>query len=465
MGISGLLVRFSVGNFRSFDDVQTFSLIAGNVRNHRARLYSARDFNLLKFAAVFGANASGKSNLIKAVQYAVFVLFGGMEHDFIESSRNGYYRLNPNNKDKNSYFEFEILIDNVLNAYGFEISVFHKKIKEEWLIRLEKTGENTQIYFRNTENGTSYFNKDYLNPEIEDRMSIYLDDYSHVTNKLFLAEVVSNKNKLYKNDNKLSVLRNVYEWIVHLDISFPNTPVSGYATLSGNDFSELLKALKSFDTGISNIISTEISKEQVFEKVDFQHQSQVNDEIEKLRKLNSGFSPKDSVVMRINLNGRFILISIEDGEPKFREVRFEHLGVSDVTFSLGEESDGTRRLLDLLSVLFARNGGVFIIDELDRSLHPQLTAHFVKTFLKMAINKNIQLLITTHESRLLNLNLLRQDEIYFIERSKEGTSNIILFDDFKERFDKKIDTAYLDGRYGAVPLFESVYPDYDSMED
>ena len=149
MGISGLLVRFSVGNFRSFDDVQTFSLIAGNVRNHRARLYSARDFNLLKFAAVFGANASGKSNLIKAVQYAVFVLFGGMEHDFIESSRNGYYRLNPNNKDKNSYFEFEILIDNVLYAYGFEISVFHKKIKEEWLIRLEKTGENTQIYFRN----------------------------------------------------------------------------------------------------------------------------------------------------------------------------------------------------------------------------------------------------------------------------------------------------------------------------
>ena len=134
-------------------------------------------------------------------------------------------------------------------------------------------------------------------------------------------------------------------------------------------------------------------------------------------------------------------------------------------FSLGEESDGTRRLLDLLSVLFARNGGVFIIDELDRSLHPQLTAHFVKTFLKMAIKKNIQLLITTHESRLLNLNLLRQDEIYFIERSKEGTSNIILFDDFKERFDKKIDTAYLDGRYGAVPLFESVYPDYDSMED
>lgn len=245
-------------------------------------------------------------------------------------------------------------------------------------------------------------------------MSIYLDDYSHVTNKLFLAEVVSNKNKLYKNDNKLSVLRNVHEWIFHLDISFPNTPVSCYATLSGNDFSELLKALKSFDTGISNIISTEISKEQVFEKVDFQHQSQVNDEIEKLRKLNSGFSPKDSIVMRINLNGRFILISIEDGEPKFREVRFEHLGVSDVTFSLGEESDGTRRLLDLLSVLFARDGGVFIIDELDRSLHPQLTAHFVKTFLKMATKKNIQLLITTHESRLLNLNLLRQDEIYFI---------------------------------------------------
>ncbi len=456
-----MLVRFSVGNFRSFDNIQTFSLITGNKDNHSKRLYTAPGFKLLKFATIFGANASGKSNLIKAVRYASLIILEGVESVFAERNRTCYYRLNSHNKDKKSYFEFEILIDDIVYAYGFEISVFNKKIKEEWLIRIEKTGE-TPIYTRNTEEGTSYFNENYLNSDNASRMAIYLEDYNHVTNKLFLTEIVSNKNELYKNNNRLSVLKNVYNWIYGLNILFPNTPVSGYDTLSSDDFSELLKALKGFDTGISHIIYNEISKEQALEKTDSDFKSLINDEIEKLRKLDSSENKK---VLKMNIEGRFILIFLEDDEPHFREVRFEHFNVSDVTFSLGEESDGTRRLLDLFSVLFAKDGGLFIIDELDRSLHPQLTVHFVKTYLQIASKRNIQLIITTHESRLLNLNLLRHDEIYFIERSKTGTSTIIMFDAFNERFGKKIDIAYLDGRYGAVPLFESVYPDFDNIED
>ena len=191
-----MLVRFNVGNFCSISDNQSFSMISGNVKNHKDRLYSAKDFKILKFASIFGANASGKSNLIKAIHYAVTILLQGTENSFADSNRNNYFRLNPSGKDRNSYFEFEILINDSVYAYGFEISIFEKKIKEEWLIRLGKNEDET-IFTRKTDDGTSYFNDNYLNSDIAGRMNIYLEDYRHVDYKLFLKEIVSNKARWF----------------------------------------------------------------------------------------------------------------------------------------------------------------------------------------------------------------------------------------------------------------------------
>ena len=125
---------------------------------------------------------------------------------------------------------------------------------------------------------------------------------------------------------------------------------------------------------------------------------------------------------------------------------------------MSEESEGSKRILDLLAVLVtSKENSVFVIDEIDRSLHPQLTLHFVENFLKLAKQRNIQLVITTHESHLLDLNILRQDEIFFVEKDFTGSSTIIPFDKFKERFDKRIEKACLNGRYGGVPLFETIF--------
>ena len=422
-----MLVRFSVGNFCSYNEHQTISLISGNVKNHSERLYFTRDFKLLKFAAIFGANASGKSNI-------------------------------------NSYFEFELLVDGEVYAYGFEICIFQKRIREEWLIKLDKSGD-TSIFTRNTDTGDFYFNDQYLNSQNTNRMQIYLDDNKYVTDKLFLAEIVSiNKSEIYKNESRLFLLKKIYGMISQINVSYPNTPVTGYESLSEDNFSELLNALRCFDTGISNIISKEISREQALDKLNSSQISYVDDAIEKLRILNSNGANRHNNTVRMNIDGRLILLSLIDSEPKFREIMFQHFNIPDAIFSLRDESDGTIRLLDLLSVIFANDSSIFIIDELDRSLHPQLTAHFIKTFMKIAERKNIQLIISTHESRLLDLKLLRQDEIYFVSRAESGSSVIIPFDTFKERFDKKIDVAYLDGRYGAVPMFNSIFPDLDDEE-
>ena len=161
------------------------------------------------------------------------------------------------------------------------------------------------------------------------------------------------------------------------------------------------------------------------------------------------------MVMRSNKD--FFIIKIGEDEISCQTIKFCHEN-EGMLFSLAEESDGTVRLLDLLEILLAGEGRTYVLDELDRCLHPSLTYTFVETFLKLAEKKNIQLIVTTHESRLLDFNLLRRDEVWFVNKRADGASNLYSLEEYNERFDKKIDRAYLEGRYGGVPIFNAVFP-------
>lgn len=460
-----MLSRFTVGNFRSFDKNQVLSLNAGIIQNHKERLYQTNNIKLLKFASIFGANGAGKSNFIKGMTYAQTVIIKGTDNKFIEERKNDYFRLNPNNKETPSFFEFEICLNNTIYIYGLEILMFAQKITKEWLHKQDKA-KDIIIFSRNADTGSSFFNEDYLNGDTFTRMSFYLEDFNHVTNKTFLSDIITNKNELYKSNSKLEILKDVYNWLFNLDISYPDTIITGYDCFSEKNIDELIDALRIFKTGISKVIKTKISKEQALDKVSSGTRRRIEDSIQKacLSDYNEDNSECESCGFRMSVNGRLIFVTFNNREPVFTEITFEHYNTKDVTFSLAEESDGTQRLLDLLSILFTKKeNSIFVIDEIDRSLHPQLTWKFIDNFLKYAEKKNIQLLITSHETHLLNLELLRQDEIFFAETTPTGNSVLYSFEKFKERFDKKIEKAYLEGRYGATPLFDSLY--YPSAED
>ena len=136
------------------------------------------------------------------------------------------------------------------------------------------------------------------------------------------------------------------------------------------------------------------------------------------------------------MNLQFVLIQLNE------VVYFEWAKNENVLFNIFEESDGTVRILDLLEVLLSGDGKTYVIDELDRCLHPSLTYRFVDTFLQLAARKNIQLIVTTHESRLLDFDLLRRDEIWFVNKRKSGESDIYSLEEYNARFDQKIDKAY-----------------------
>ena len=162
------------------------------------------------------------------------------------------------------------------------------------------------------------------------------------------------------------------------------------------------------------------------------------------------------IIMRSNRD--FFILNIDREENiTCKTIKFSH-GKKNILFELSEESDGTIRLLDLLEVLLAGTGKTYIIDELDRCLHPSLTYKFIDTFLELVSQKNIQLIVTTHESRLLDFDLLRRDEIWFVNKRKSGESDIYSLEEYNARFDQKIDKAYLEGRYGGVPVFNTVFP-------
>lgn len=114
--------------------------------------------------------------------------------------------------------------------------------------------------------------------------------------------------------------------------------------------------------------------------------------------------------------------------------------------------------MDLLEILLSDEGKTYVVDELDRCLHPSLTYKFIETYLKLAAKKNLQLIVTTHESRLLDFDLLRRDEIWFIDKRNTGESDIYSLEEYNTRFDQKIDKAYLEGRYGGVPVFNTIFP-------
>ena len=136
-----------------------------------------------------------------------------------------------------------------------------------------------------------------------------------------------------------------------------------------------------------------------------------------------------------------------------KTIEFEH-EAEHVYFSLNEESDGTARLLDLIEILFKiSNDSVYVIDEIDRCLHPAMTTKIIKLFLQMAEIRNTQLIITTHESLLLKDDLLRNDEISFMLKTSSGSTIIKSLDKYQLRADKKIYEALFDGTLEAIPQF------------
>ncbi|WP_022759423.1 AAA family ATPase [Butyrivibrio fibrisolvens] len=458
-----MLIRFNVRNFLSFasrPDGQTeeFSMIPGKVRSKREHLYEDRKLKLLKFAAIYGANASGKSNLVKAMDFARSTVIGGLPEGISEK----YCKSDVDNKNKKSYFEFEIKIDDCIYAYGFEVILSLRKFTSEWLVELIDEDNENNIFIRDIDNKIFEIGGPLKEAGLREKVENYLEDIRSDDSVLFLSMMNQNKKDLYKQYPSAKVMKKVFNWVKYqLDINYPDRPISNYSYMAKSDnVKEICRIISAFGTGITNFELVDVAPEKVLSKLpDFVRKDIVSDIEKGVKELKTSKKRKQTEIGLIMRSDKdfFILKVDRDENVECKTIQFAHNNINSL-FSLEEESDGTVRLLDLLEILLAGDNKTYVVDELDRCLHPSLTYKFVETFLEEATKKNIQLIVTTHESRLMDFDLLRRDEIWFVDKKKNGETDIYSLEEYNERFDKKIDKAYLEGRYGGVPIFSTVFP-------
>lgn len=408
---------FKVKNYTSFKNESILDMRATAYVQHASHIINIDEkTNLLKTTALYGANASGKSNLISAMFFFEQYIFSQFmnkkeNNDFYVSDQQIEIKLEPFmlSKDKNDASEFDIIfIHNKKQIqYGFECT--SKEVLNEWYFIDDK-----KVYERKGTDIT-YGNKyqKMLNaykkiPEGRLYLSVleyFLDDESKET---ILGDFIS----FFMN-----------EYNVFSEIIFESTVkrLAGSVILS-----EKLRKNKKYREKVERYLRL---IDVGIKRLDVQTEVITNE--------NTGKEKKEKIIRTVH--------DIYDGNDKI---------VSEKYFDLQQESTGTLRFLAYIQnvIEMIDKGGVFIVDEMSARLHPLLTKLIVDIF-QASSNTKAQLIFTTHDISLLNNNQFRRDEVMFVDKNEQGASSLFALSDMKVREDATFSKDYLQGKYGAIPIF------------
>lgn len=435
-----MLIRFTVENYCSFNERQVFSMAAGKHTRHKEQVVVANGKRLLKAGVVFGANASGKSNLIKAINFGKNVALKGIKNSM---TMNRHFRIDPIAINRPGVFQYDFLSNGHIYSYGFAISYTKNIFLSEWLYLCD---DNKEIcIFDRAEGERISTDLSFTNAEDEQRFTIYADDVTDNTS--FLAEICSHK---LRDIEEFDSFFEVLDWFTSLIIIFPQTKYRDLGQLFRNDENDSFgKLLNYFDTGIEEVITAVKPIEEVLA---FLPDNIKNDVIHDIQE---GFDEdnKKATTVDVTIIGKRFSFTKKDGVIVGSQLTMNHGNPTDL-FELDDESDGTRRLFDLIPLYQkGKENYVIFVDEIDRSFHTKLTLEFLQKFFEKTEGIKSQIIVTLHDSNVMNLNIFRQDEIWFVERKEDHSSEIYSLNKFKERFDHSVAKDYLLGRYGAVPNF------------
>ena len=441
-----MIINFRASNFLSFRDEVEFSALASLERQHRNRIFQSKTvgLNLLPTAAFYGGNGSGKSNLYKALQFAqkLVTQAGVKPEDVIDRE---CYRLDPECRTAPSTFGFDLLIGK--QCLRYEFSVTDKEVVAETLGFLNGD-EVKPIFQRQLKDGKDSWSENSfkaLKLNKQDQEFLHFKTRDTLKNQLFIAAI---------RGRNVAILEEVGNWfknrLVLLDPKCDFRPVE-IGLMQVEAFKAYcIESLGRAGTGIENLENLSVP----FDSAPIPQE--MRDHVAKALQNED----KHKIIMIRNPidRSRFIFLK-DEGEIKALKLTALHKDRDgrSINFELAEESEGTERLIDLLPAFFElsdpSSDKVFFIDELDRSLHTHLTRGLVESFLDSRTTESrAQMLFTTHDPLLLDQDLLRRDEIWFIDKRDDGHSELTSLSDFQGvRADKDIRKNYLIGRFAGVP--------------
>ena len=440
-----MLLKYIVSNFKSIGHSVEFSMIPTDDNTDERFLTKLKtkygDVDVLRRGAFFGPNASGKSTFVESIRFAKEYITDGQK-----SGKNTGVRQFKGNIEvlqETSLFQFVFYLDKYKAVFEYGFSLTPKRVSEEWLMLNTDKGF-VPLFTRTTdENGVTD-----IDIEAEFDESNSKDRQLADILKASMKENQKNQLFLYKlKENGIKRAERIVEWFESLQIIFPNSKIKWLPmrVREDEDFREFLsECLKKLDTGVNSISAAqrEIDFQDFAEKINLD--KEIVDEIENNK---SGI---------FNLGGKYYIFFEKNDKTVLIQLKFEHkLNDKSVKFNIDDESDGTKRLLDLLPILFQMNrksNAIYFVDEIDRSLHTKLSKYILKTFVENSQNQLSQIIFTAHDVNLINLRDFSKEEIWFIEKNNMGETALKPFSDFQTNDSQDIIKDYLNGRFGAVPV-------------
>lgn len=400
-----MLIQFSFKNFKSFKDETTLDMTASSIKEHLNKVIEKDNNKYLKVTAIYGANASGKSNVIEAFSHMKKIILDSFTEE-AKWKNIPLKRFNFDEKSKNSTSMFEVFFkyNNETYQYGFELDNY--SIKEEWLYKEKK------IKYKKFELVFARENNEF---ELSKELKIYGEMLNGLSEKTLILSFLANI--------KIEDIKNTYEW-------FKETKVLNLETFNAKD-------------SLSKFLPKELLDGNLATKENFNNfLSDIDVGIKdiKIEETNNDENNKYNI-FSVHLNN--------DNQAK------EYLPIS-------EESDGTLKMISLYSDIenCINRGGTIFIDELDAKLHPLLTKYLIQKFHNKITNpNNAQLIYTTHDVINLKKENFRRDEVWFVEKNSKNESSLYSLveykiDNTKIRNDASYDKDYLLGKYGALPLLK-----------
>jgi len=446
-----MLIEFSVENFRSIKEKVTLSMVATSDKSLENNLIESdvlkRD-RLLRSAVLYGANASGKTNVLLALNFLEDLVTQSHKNQKGDKIDCRPFKLDKEYVSKPSKFEVVFIKNNIKYIYG--VSVTNEKIIDEYLYYYPK-GRKAVIFKRSN---THKYKFTLDKTEQEDNSKRTLD------NVLYLSK--STQENYSKTSDAFEWFKNTLKVISATEYPIFKDFTAKLLNEDPNLKAIILKALSEADLGI-NDVSVSIEKIKMSEIDDLFSSPPDPPTPHELENLNQ----EDFKDLTKHLKGFLTLAGkMAGGKEEFEtsEIKIFHNALDkegkklSIPFDFNEESEGTKRLFSLIGLWIEAllNGRILVVDELDVKLHYLLNEFLIRLFNDPTQNvNNAQLIFTTHNTNTLNLDLFRRDQVWFTEKNPEyGSTDLYSLVEYRPRKDENIQKGYLLGRYGAIPFIK-----------